>query len=208
MFLGVLAVVVEFVLQFLHALVHRVITVLVSDASLGVGGIVLLSAFSGFRRVLLRSGRLGGGIRPCFLPGFLPNIVRARFVSGFLPGGIRNGPVGLAFAIGQSLTERFGVTRRLRGRCAVLRRGCASRGGSLIGCVCHIPEYTHFINRCQYMRKFFYAYIPMRGYTDIWEYSERNNTTTSTTFTSSDPSPMPPICGQARGRTSGERTGT
>src|SRR5574344_775021 len=206
MFLGVLAVVVEFVLQFLHALVHRVITVLVSDASLGVGGIVLLSAFSGFRRVLPRSGRLGGGIRPRFLPGFLP-------------GGIRNGPVGLAFAIGQSLTERFGVTRRLRGRCAVLRRGCASRGGSLIGCVCHIPEYTHFINRCQYMRKFFYAHIPMRGYTDIreyselrrgniWEYSERNNTTTSTTFTSSDPSPMPPICGQVRGRTSGERTGT
>ena len=46
-----------------------------------------------------------------------------------------------------------------------------------------------------------------RGYTDIWEYSERNSTTTSTTFTPSDPSPMPPICGQARGRTSGERTG-
>ena len=59
----------------------------------------------------------------------------------------------------------------------------------------------------------------MRGYTDIreyselrrgniWEYSERNNTTTSTTFTPSDPSPMPPICGQVRGRTSGELTGT
>ena len=57
----------------------------------------------------------------------------------------------------------------------------------------------------------------MRGYTDIWVYSElrrgniwvyseRNNTTTSTTFTPSDPSPMPPICGQVRGRTSGERT--
>ena len=59
----------------------------------------------------------------------------------------------------------------------------------------------------------------MRGYTDIWEYSElrrgniweyseRNTTTTSTTFTPSDPFPMPPICGQVRGRTSGERTGT
>ena len=68
------------------------------------------------------------------------------------------------------------------------------------------------------MRKFFYAHIPMRGYTDIWEYSElrrgniweyseRNNTTTSTTFTPSDPSPMPPVCGQVRGRTSGERPG-
>ena len=54
----------------------------------------------------------------------------------------------------------------------------------------------------------------MRGYTDIWEYSElrrgniweyseRNNTTTSTTFTPSNPSPTPPICGQVRGRTSG-----
>ena len=39
---------------------------------------------------------------------------------------------------------------------------------------------------------------------DIWEYSERNNTTTSTTFTPSDPFPMPPICGQVRGRTSRE----
>ena len=59
----------------------------------------------------------------------------------------------------------------------------------------------------------------MRGYTDIWEYSElrcgniweyseRNNTTTSTTFTSRDPSPMPPICGQVRGRTSREWAGT
>ena len=59
----------------------------------------------------------------------------------------------------------------------------------------------------------------MRGYTDIWEYSElrrgniweyseRNNTTTSTTFTSSDPSPMPPICGRVRRRTSREWTGT